>query len=157
MSAAPVWDAPVVDQPEDRVVYQVIAASHELRAALEELLAPLGISLAQWTVLVQLLVDPGRSSAQIARSSVVSQQAVSGLVARLEREGLVSRRPHPGHGRIQQLSATTAGRRITVDADEAVRSLERDLRAHLGEEGAAQLRQLLLDLRGYLERRRPAS
>lgn len=142
------------DHPDFRASYQVIATSHELRAALEDVIAPLGISLAQWTVLLQLLVDPGRSAADIARSSVVSQQAVSGLVTRLERDGLLTRTPHPEHGRIQQLTTTAAGERVAMDADSAVRDLESDLRAHLGDSDAETLRQLLVRVREFLAARR---
>lgn len=148
------WNANAVDQPDDRATFQVIASSHELKAVLEETLAPLGISLAQWTVLLQLLIEPGRSSADIARSSVVSQQAISGLVARLERDELLSRAPHPDHGRIQQLTTTSHGRQVALDAEDAVRGLERDLREHLGEADAETLRSLLLRLREFLAARR---
>jgi DNA-binding MarR family transcriptional regulator len=148
------WDATAVDHPDQRASYQVIATSHELKAVIEEALAPLGISLAQWTVLLQLLIEPGRSSADIARSSVVSQQAISGLVARLERDELLTRAPHPEHGRIQQLTTTERGRQVALDADDAVRALERDLRAFLGEHDAETLRGLLLKVRGFLADRR---
>ena len=148
------WDATAIDHPDQRASYQVIATSHELKATLEEVLAPLGISLAQWTVLLQLLIEPGRSSADIARSSVVSQQAISGLVARLERDELLTRAPHPEHGRIQQLTTTPRGREVALGADDAVRGLERDLRAHLGEADAEQLRGLLLRVREFLAERR---
>jgi DNA-binding MarR family transcriptional regulator len=143
-----------IDRPDERATFQVIATSHELRAALEESLGELGLTLAQWKVLVQLLVEPGRSSADIARSSVVSQQAISGLVARLEKEALLTRAPHPEHGRIQRLTTTARGRKLALDADESVRGLERELRAWLGEEDAEQLRELLLRVRGFLATRR---
>ena len=142
------------DHPDFRASYQVIATSHELRAALEDVITPLGVSLAQWTVLLQLLVDPGRSAADIARSSVVSQQAVSGLVTRLERDGLLTRTPHPEHGRIQQLTTTSEGERVALEADGAVRGLESDLRSWLGDDEAETLRQLLLRVREFLASRR---
>ena len=152
--AAPPNAATSFDHPDFRASYQVIATSHELRAALEDVIAPVGVSLAQWTVLLQLLVDPGRSAADIARSSVVSQQAVSGLVTRLERDGLLTRTPHPEHGRIQQLTTTPEGERVAMDADGAVRDLEADLREWLGEADAETLRQLLVRVREFLATRR---
>jgi len=142
-----------VDLPDDRASYQVIAASHEMRAAIEDALVPFGISMAQWTVLVQLLMDPGRSSAQIARSSAVSQQAISSLVARLERNDLLTRKPHPEHGRIQRLAATARGRRVALEADSRVRDVEQALRDHLGEEDSEQLRRLLIRVREFLASR----
>lgn len=148
------WDATTLDHPDQRASYQVIATSHELKAAVEETLAPLGISLAQWTVLLQLLIEPGRSSADIARSSVVSQQAISGLVTRLERDELLTRAPHPEHGRIQQLTTTDRGRQVALDADDAVRVLEHDLRTYLGETEAETLRGLLMRVREFLASRK---
>lgn len=145
------------DAPDDRVAYQVIAASHELRAAVEDLLGPLGVTMAQWTVLVQLLLEPGRSSADIARSSAVSQQAISGLVSRLERDGLLTRAPHPEHGRIQQLATTPEGARIAFTGDAAMRRLEGDLREYLGPADAEVLRTLLERVRQFVEERRGQS
>ena len=153
MTAAAEFDAGPLDRPDDRASYQVITASHELRAVIEDSLLPLGISMAQWTVLVQLLMDPGRSSAQIARSSAVSQQAISGLVARLERDGLLTRKPHPDHGRIKRLTPTNRGRRVAIEADDRVRVVEQELRAHLGDADADELCRLLVRVREFLAQR----
>jgi len=107
-----------VDLPDDRASYQVIAASHEMRA-----------------------------------SSAVSQQAISSLVARLERNDLLTRKPHPEHGRIQRLAATARGRRVALEADSRVRDVEQALRDHLGEEDSEQLRRLLIRVREFLASR----
>jgi DNA-binding MarR family transcriptional regulator len=44
-----------------------------------------------------------------ARACNISPQAMNGVVATLERDGLVQRAPHPTHGRILQASLTDEG------------------------------------------------
>ncbi|MEV5753118.1 MarR family transcriptional regulator [Actinoallomurus sp. NPDC052308] len=48
----------------------------------------------------------------LARTEQITQPGVTQLVTRLEREGLVERRPDPGDGRVVLVHITEAGRRI---------------------------------------------
>ncbi|MFI1886805.1 MarR family winged helix-turn-helix transcriptional regulator [Streptomyces jumonjinensis] len=49
---------------------------------------------------------------ELARTEQVSQPGITQLVTRLERDGLVERRPDPGDGRAVLVHITEAGRRI---------------------------------------------
>jgi DNA-binding MarR family transcriptional regulator len=49
---------------------------------------------------------------------------MNGVLATLEREGLVKRRPHPTHGRILQVTLSGEGRRRLRTATPTVRALE---------------------------------
>ncbi|MEV5707947.1 MarR family transcriptional regulator [Actinoallomurus sp. NPDC052274] len=48
----------------------------------------------------------------LARTEQITQPGVTQLVTRLEREGLVERRPDPGDGRVVLVHITETGRRI---------------------------------------------
>ena len=105
---------------EDRLVYGFVRAEHELRVVLDNALRDLGVTLTQWTVLSFLLREPGLSAADLARRSFISQQGVAGILTRLERAGLVARTQHPTHGRIVEVTVTSAGRALADYCDEQV-------------------------------------
>jgi DNA-binding MarR family transcriptional regulator len=127
----------------DRLVYQFVRAEHELRVVLDNALRDFGVTLTQWTVLTLLLREPGLSAADLARRSFISQQGVAGILNRLERAGLVARAPHPTHGRIVEVTVTSAGRALVTYCDREVGALEARLHDDLGPSGQAELRAAL--------------
>jgi DNA-binding MarR family transcriptional regulator len=104
--------------------YLLRQAWHTLRGALDEALRPQGLTSAQYAVLSVLAHDDGASGADLARACNTTPQAMTGVLATLERSGLVSRRPHPTHGRILQVSLTDEGSHRLASATPAVRALE---------------------------------
>ena len=83
-----------------------------------------GLTAAQYVAMSVLARDPGVSGADLARACNTTQQATHGVLATLEREGLVERHPHPTHGRILQVDLTGEGQRRLELANPAVRQLE---------------------------------
>jgi DNA-binding MarR family transcriptional regulator len=83
-----------------------------------------GLNGAQYAVLSVLARDPGMSGADLARSCNTTPQAMNGVLATLERDGLIERRPHPTHGRILQVTLTREGERRLEAAAPAMRALE---------------------------------
>ena len=92
-------------------------------------LRPHGLTPWQYGVLSVLAREPGASGADLARATHTTPQAMSGVLATLERESLIERRPHPTHGRILQATLTSEGQRRLEAANPAVRALERGLTA----------------------------
>ena len=127
----------------DRHVYQFVRAEHELRVVLDNALRDFGVTLTQWTVLTLLLNESGLSAADLARRSFISQQGVAGILNRLERAGLVARAPHPTHGRIVEVTVTSAGRALVTYCDQQITALEMRLQDRLGASGQAELRAAL--------------
>lgn len=64
--------------------------------------------------------------ADLARAVHTTPQAMNGVLATLEREGLIERHPHPTHGRILQATLTSEGQRRLDAANPAIRALERN-------------------------------
>src|SRR5919198_3723773 len=96
-----------------------------LLGALEVALRPHGLTPAQYGVLSVLAREPGASGADLARAVHTTPQAMNGVLATLEREALVERRPHPTHGRILKATLTGEGRRRLEAANRAVQGLRR--------------------------------
>lgn len=63
----------------------------------------------QGLALMLLAEHPGASNAELARFNGVSPQTMHQVMARLERDGLVKRTPHPRLGRVQAFAATARG------------------------------------------------
>ena len=104
--------------------YLLRQAWHAFRGAMETALRAHGLNGAQYAVLSVLARDPGMSGADLARACNTTPQAMNGVLATLERERLIERRPHPTHGRILQVTLTSEGERRLEAATPAVRALE---------------------------------
>src|SRR5204862_405977 len=93
--------------------YLLRQAWRVLEGAMEVALRPHRLTPVQYGVLSVLAREPGASGADLARAVNTTPQAMNGVLATLEREGLVERRPHPTHGRIPQPHLPPgAGRRV---------------------------------------------
>jgi DNA-binding MarR family transcriptional regulator len=97
---------------------------HVFRNAMDAALRPHGLNVPQFGVLTVVARDPGVSGADLARAYSQTPQAMNGVLATLERDGLIERRAHPTHGRILQVTLTEQGRRRLAAATPAVRELE---------------------------------
>ncbi|MBB6598787.1 MarR family transcriptional regulator [Luteimonas sp. MC1825] len=82
-----------------------------LTATVEARLQDEGLDLTrpQAVALMVLIEHPGASNAELARLNGVSPQTMHQTLLRLERDGLVSRAPHPRLKRVQALEATPEG------------------------------------------------
>jgi DNA-binding MarR family transcriptional regulator len=84
------------------------------------------------------------SGADLARACNTTPQAMNGVLATLERDALVERRPHPTHGRILQVTLTREGQRRLDAATPAVRKLEHAIEEHLAPEQIAAVKAWLV-------------
>jgi DNA-binding MarR family transcriptional regulator len=104
--------------------YLMVQAWHTLRAALDAALRPHDLTPPQYAALSVLARDPGLSGADLARACNITPQAITEVLATLERKHIVERHPHPTHGRILRATLTDEGQRRLQAADPAVRALE---------------------------------
>ncbi|HYY87814.1 MAG TPA: MarR family transcriptional regulator [Chloroflexota bacterium] len=123
-----------------------------LLGALEVALRPHGLTPAQYGVLSVLAREPGASGADLARAVHTTPQAMNGVLATLEREGLIERRPHPTHGRILQATLTSEGQRRLDAANPSVRALERETERGLTPDELATVKAWLVTTAQRLER-----
>lgn len=109
---------------EGRSGFLLRQAWRRFHGAMETALRAHGLTGPQYGVLSVLAREPGASGADLARAGNTTPQAMNGVLATLEREGLIERHPHPTHGRILQVSLTSEGERRLEAAHPAVRGLE---------------------------------
>ncbi len=105
--------------------YLLRQAWQAFRGAMDAALRTDGLTSPRFAVLSVLGRGPGASGADLAKACNTTPQATNEILATLEREGLVERRPHPTHGRILQAHLTPEGRTRLDAAQPAVRRLER--------------------------------
>jgi DNA-binding MarR family transcriptional regulator len=109
---------------ETSLGYLLKEASSALRAAMEEVLRPLGMNVTRYACLELLAQRPGLSNSDLARGAFVTRQSMNVLLQALEREGLVTRPAEAPVGKVLPTRLTARGRRSLRTATAAVRSVE---------------------------------
>jgi DNA-binding MarR family transcriptional regulator len=104
--------------------YLIKWMERKVRVELEAALAPLEVSLPEYTALSVLQEDRELSSAQLARRTFVSAQAMHPIVVELDRRGLAARRNDPRDGRIQLVRLTERGKRQLAACHQACAQAE---------------------------------
>ncbi len=75
-----------------------------------------GLTIPQFDVLAQLLRNPeGMTPSALSRALLVTAGNVTGIVARLQSQGLIERTSHPFDGRAAVLRLTREGKRRTLE------------------------------------------
>jgi MarR family transcriptional regulator for hemolysin len=80
---------------EESVGYWVVMAAHALQKALNEELAPHGITFRQWQILAWLALDGPLSQAELAERMDVEPATVVSVLGRMERDGWITREDCP--------------------------------------------------------------
>ncbi|MHC2187059.1 MarR family winged helix-turn-helix transcriptional regulator [Rathayibacter agropyri] len=136
---------------ETSLGYLLKEASSALRAAMEAVLRPLGMSVTHYSCLELLAQRPGLSNSELARGAFVTRQSMNVLLQTLERDGIVTRPAEAPVGKALPARLTPRGRRSLAEASAAVRSVELRMLSELGEderEAASRvLRSMIRSLR----------
>lgn len=132
--------------------YLLRQAYRALEGAMEIALRPHRLTAAQYGVLTVLAREPGASGADLARAVHTSPQAMNGVLATLERETLIERRPHPTHGRILQATLTSEGQRRLRAANPSIRALERETERNFSPDEISTIKTWLVATAQRLDR-----
>ncbi|WP_305125705.1 MarR family winged helix-turn-helix transcriptional regulator [Streptomyces odontomachi] len=114
-----------------------------VRARLDEVLKPSGVTALQYTALTVLQRHGSLTAAQLARFSFVTAQSMADMVRTLQARGHVVRRPNPDNRRELLLALTDLGHRLLADYEKPVHDLELRMTEGLTAEQRAQLRLTL--------------
>ncbi len=109
---------------ETSLGYLLKKASSALRAAMEEVLRPLGMTVTHYSCLELLAQRPGLSNSELARGAFVTRQTMNVLLQALERDGYVTRPAEAPVGKVLPTRLTPRGRRSLAKASAAVRGVE---------------------------------
>ena len=82
----------------------------------------LGLFPAQFMTLLELWAEDGLTQKQLLDRLDVEQATMANTLARMERDGLIVRKPHPGDARAQQAWLTPKGRSLEDAATTAAQA-----------------------------------
>jgi DNA-binding MarR family transcriptional regulator len=132
--------------------YLLKEASSALRAAMEEVLRPLGMTMTHYSCLELLAQRPGLSNSELARGAFVTRQTMNVLLQALERDGVVARAAVAPSGKALPTELTDLGREQLAAASAAVRGVERRMLDGMSgreqEDALRALRSMVRSLRG---------
>ena len=102
----------------------------------------------QFALLAFLWKEDGLSQAELAEKGQVDRTTIGGLIDRLEKLGLVERRHHPSDRRAYQIHLTEKGRQMEEPLSLCASTALDQFTAGLNESEIAELRRMLIILRG---------
>ena len=121
-----------------------------VRAQLDDMLKPAGITALQYTALTVLERRADLSAAELARNSFVTTQTMADMVTALETRGLISRQRDPGNRRRLMLRLTGTGDELLDAYRGKVAALEARMLTALTDRQARDLRRYLVACRAAL-------
>lgn len=127
-------------EPLGYLLHRVAAT---LRPEVATVLAPIGLGLAEFVCLRIISLNPGLTSAELARVTNVSAQATNQLLHRLEATGAVRRPQTAATGKGLPVELTTSGRALLTRAEEAVHIADQRVLDRLTPTEQQQLKTLL--------------
>jgi DNA-binding MarR family transcriptional regulator len=128
------------DQPLGFLLRRLMA---RVRPQAAKALRPLGLGLPEFVCMRILDTYPGRTSAELARHTHVTAQAMNQVLQGLQDMGLVTRPATAPSGRALPAQLTRKGRALLKRAEAAVDATDEQILAHLSPAEQSQLKQLL--------------
>ena len=134
---------PPSGRAEPTLFYVIKQMELAVRAQLDALLRPAGITVPQYTALTVLERRDGLTAAELARNSFVTAQSMADVVTALEQRGFIVRRVDPAHRRRLTISLTDGGRQLLDGLRESVAALEARMTAGLSPPQVCELTSYL--------------
>ncbi|WP_256668123.1 MarR family winged helix-turn-helix transcriptional regulator [Nocardia cyriacigeorgica] len=126
----------------ERIGSYVKRAEQALNAAKNAALKPVGVTVAQYAALLNLVENPGISAAALARLCGVTPPTMNTVLTNLVDRGLIERTPHAWHKNVLETRLTEAGEVAMRAADARAIAVERAVAAGFTDDE----RQTLIDL-----------
>jgi DNA-binding MarR family transcriptional regulator len=129
--------------PEPMLMYLVKQVELAIRARLDDIMRPAGLTALQYTALTVLERHPDLSTAQLARNSFVTSQSMADMVSALRARGLVERHRDRADRRRLVVALTPEGRKLLDRYRDEVTELETQMAAGLTRAQVTSLRRSL--------------
>jgi DNA-binding MarR family transcriptional regulator len=135
------------------MLYLVKEVEQAIRAHLDDLLRPLGLTTHQYTALSVLERRNDLTSAELARRSFVRPQTMHEMITSLDERGFIERHRDPDNRRVLLIRLTRKGRALLEKYDERVQLLQERMLATLTARQRQNLRDALTVCRRSLASR----
>jgi MarR family transcriptional regulator for hemolysin len=137
-------------QLDHNIGFLVNDISRLMSTEYNKIMKPLGLTRAQWRVVVHLHRKDGLTQSQLAELLGSGKVSVGGLIDRLEHSGWVERRDDPQDRRSNRVFLTNKGRAIEKEMEKTGRELTSQTLRNLGSDERAQLVDLLIAVKNNL-------
>lgn len=137
VKAGPRWD------PASAPTFWINHASRLLMRRFEQALRPLGFGMAYLPVVIALEENGALLQKELAERAHVEQPTMAALLARMERDGLIARGPHPNDRRASLISLTAKAKERLPEAKARLAEIAGQATSGLGERDRATLLSLL--------------
>ncbi len=137
-------------QLDHNIGFLVNDISRLISTEYNKIMKPLGLTRAQWRVIVHLHRMDGQTQSDLAVLLGVGKVSVGGLIDRLEHSGWVERRNDPQDRRSNLVFLTKKGRAIEKKMESTGRELTRQTLRNLGSDERTQLVDLLIAVKNNL-------
>ena len=134
--------------------YKLKKAQHALRLHMDDALKEVNLTTPQYAVLSQLELETGLSNAELARRSFITAQTMHGIVANLEKRGLIKRINSMTHGRILSTALTDTGRNVVRKSHDLIKAIEKKMTSSMDQRQIQDFDKMLsqcLEKMGCLE------
>lgn len=121
-------------------------AARRVSALYDAAMAPVGLRVSQYGILVRLQGGGPRGIQALAAELVMDRTTLGRNIRPLERDGLLSAIPDPADRRGRLLAITPAGADLVARAAPAWRAAQAAYEAQIGQEAAAGLHEALADV-----------
>ena len=139
-----------VRQIQDYIGFQILQIHKAHRQRAELAFNKLGVHTGQEMILLQLWIEEGIPQSQLAACMGVEPPTATKMLQRMERAGLIERRPHPEDARISRVYLTERGRALEQPVLEVWRQLEAQTVGGLSSTERALLHRLLMQVSANL-------
>ncbi len=133
-------------QIQDYIGFQLLQVHKAHRQRAEEALNKLGIHTGQEMILLQLWIEEGIPQSQLAASMEVEPPTATKMLQRMERAGLIERRPDPEDARVSRVYLTARGRALEQPVLDVWKQLEAQTVAGLSLTEQTLLHRLLMQV-----------
>ena len=138
-------------QREQSLGYVVNHVARLMAGALHDRIAPKGVVPGQFAQLLALYERDGLTQQELCEIVQVEQPTMANTLARMERDGLIVRQPHPKDGRKQLIYLTKKARSLEATLIESAQEVNANATAGLSEAERTGLMTLLAKVRTNLK------
>lgn len=135
---------------EPTLLYLMKQVELAIRARLDDMVRPAGLTALQYTAMTVLERHPDLTASRLARRSFVTAQSMADMVTALLARGLIDRHRDDDDRRRLVLSLTPAGAAVLDEFRPKVAALEREMLSGLTRAEAQQLRDAMIACRTAL-------
>jgi DNA-binding MarR family transcriptional regulator len=130
---------------DDRLIYLLFMAQQKLRTYINNALSQGDIktTLSQTGILFLLRQEDGQSMTQLSNALDIDNSTLTGLIDRMERSGLVTRRPGDSDRRAFRISITPQGLKESNRAGPLIRKINEEIKSGFFREEIVTFKRVL--------------